>query len=207
MLDLCAGAGGPAAILSDALHERAVPARFTLTDLFPHVETWSDLIDEREGRLDFVGSPVDATSIPPELGAGRARLMVNALHHFPPEVAKRVLLAACADAPGVFIVEGLDRNLFSFAAMGPMGVAGLYSTPFTAQHRLKSMLLTWASPVALACSMWDGSVSCLRAYPEATLRQFVAELDGWQWDFGTYRHNGFGQGTYFSGLNLKRGIR
>lgn len=104
----------------------------------------------------------------------------------------------------MFIVEGLDRSLFSFAAMAPIGVAGLYSTPFTAYHRLQSMLLTWASPVALVCSAWDGSVSCLRAYPEHTLRQFVAELDGWQWDSGAPTATmASGAVRIFSGLNLK----
>jgi hypothetical protein len=87
--------------------------------------------------------------------------------------------------------------------MGPWGLAGLLSTPLVAQHRLQSALWTWLTPVALAASLWDGTVSSLRAYSEAELRELVSGISGWRWEFGTFTHNGFGQGTWFAGLPVR----
>jgi hypothetical protein len=198
VLDLCAGAGGPAAILSDALASRGVHARFLLSDLYPHVEAWQQLAKESRA-VDFIDVPVDATAINGTVGAGRARSIINALHHFPPDVARRLLEGACRQSPGVFVAEGLERDLRNFASMAITGVGALYATPPFVKHRLGSALLTWATPVSLLASAWDGSVSCLRSYSEAELRALVRDVPGWTWEFSTYEHGPFGRGYYFMG--------
>jgi hypothetical protein len=204
VLDLCAGAGGPAAIFSDALAGRGVGARFVLCDLYPRVEAWRELARGSPG-LGFLDVPVDATTLDSSVGRGHARSIVNALHHFPPAQARAVLEGACRDAPGLFVAEGLDRNLLSFASMGVTGLAALLSTPPFVTHRVASALLTWASPVALAASVWDGSVSCLRAYTEGELRELVRGVAGWQWEFSTFRHGAVGRGSWFMGWPDARG--
>ena len=40
--------------------------------------------------------PVDATRIPPALAHGRARMVINALHHFPPEFVPTALCSSKA---------------------------------------------------------------------------------------------------------------
>ncbi|MDP1825733.1 MAG: hypothetical protein Q8L48_20900 [Archangium sp.] len=198
VLDLCAGAGGPAAILCDAMAKRGHDVHFLMSDLFPAIAEWESL---RSERLDFVAEPVDATHISPALGAGRVRVIINALHHFPPDLAKQAILGACAGAPGVFIAESLVRNPVSFLAMAPVGIAALLATPALAKdRRLARALLTWFSPVALAVSAWDGTVSSMRIYEPAELQEMVAGLEGWTWTSGQYAHSaGLGSGSWFSG--------
>ncbi|MEW5742602.1 MAG: class I SAM-dependent methyltransferase [Myxococcota bacterium] len=200
VLDLCAGAGGPAAVFSEALARRGVPAHFLLTDLFPQVRHWEALRRERPGQIDFAPEPVDATSIPPSLGAGRARAIINALHHFPPTLARQVLRGACENAPGVFVAEGLIRNPLRFAAFAPFGIPALLASPVLADdRRLARAVLAW-TPIGLAVSAWDGTISALRAYQPEDLREMVADLPGWRWTEGTFRYGGVGQGIWFSGV-------
>ncbi len=201
VLDLCAGAGGPAVVLAEAMARRGHDAHFLMTDLQPQVAQWEAACAEASGRLDFVRESVDATQIPAALGESRVRLIVNALHHFPPALAREVLRGACAGAPGVFVAENLVRNPMSFAAMAPVGIAALLAGPVLARdRRLQRALLAWFSPVALAVSAWDGTVSAFRIYEREELLEMVADLPGWSWSTGTYPHSsGFGRGLWLSG--------
>jgi hypothetical protein len=201
VLDLCAGAGGPAAVLLEAMQRRGARGHFLLSDLFPQVSRWAELRREFAGQLDFVTEPVDATRIPAALGAGRPRVIINALHHFPPALARAVLRGACEASPGVFIAEGLVRNPARFAAMAPYGVPALLASPLLAdERRLARALMTWATPVALAASVWDGAVSALRMYTPDELEAMVAGLPGWRWTHGAFSYGALGRGTWFAGV-------
>lgn len=205
VLDLCAGAGGPAIVLSEAMARRGHDAHFLMTDLLPHLAEWRAACAAAPARLDYVAEPVDATAVPAALGAGRVRVIINALHHFPPPVARQVLRGACADAPGVFVAESLVRNPLSFAAMAPVGVAALMAAPLlAADRRLARALLTWVTPIALAVSAWDGTVSSMRMYEPAELTAMVADLPGWSWTSGRYAHSGgLGRGSWLCGARAR----
>lgn len=202
VLDLCAGAGGPAIVLSEAMARRGHDVHFLMSDLYPSIPHWEAACADHPERLGFIPQSVDATAIDPQLGAGRVRAIINALHHFPPALAKAVIRGACEGAPGVFIGETLTRNPLSFYAMGLAGLAGLYSTPFLAKNaRAAKTALTWLSPIALAASAWDGTVSALRTYTSDELHEMVADLPGWTWASGTFPHSaGLGTGNWFAGV-------
>lgn len=204
VLDLCSGAGGPADVLCDAMVQRGHDVDFLMSDLYPAVPEWEPLCAANR-RLSFVAEPVDATRIPPHFGEGRVRVIINALHHFPPDVAREVLRGACENAPGVFIAEGLVRNPLSFAAMGPVGILALMATPALAKDKnLARAAITWMSPVALGASIWDGTVSSMRTYLPDELREMTAELPGWTWTSGEYTHSrGLGSGNWFSGTRAR----
>jgi hypothetical protein len=207
VLDLCSGAGGPAAILAEEIARAGgTPPRFLLTDLHPHAAAWKALKDARPSCIDYVEEPVDATRIPAGLGEGRARVIINALHHFPEGLAGAILRGACADSPGVFVVEGFERNPLRFAAFARAGVPALYANPLLSPRRkLAKAMITWATPIALAASAWDGFVSTLRVYTEADLREMVAPLgDAFRWTYGTYDFSPGGRGYYFAGVKAGR---
>ncbi|MBZ0233791.1 MAG: hypothetical protein K8M05_15795 [Deltaproteobacteria bacterium] len=202
ILDLCSGAGGPAGVLAAELGVRGAAPRFLLTDLYPRPEAWSAVQREHPGVIDFVEEPVDATAIPADLAAGRARVVINAFHHFPPPLARAILADAVAGSRGIFISEALVRNPLSFLAFGPAGLAALYADPLLAKRdRLKKALLVWATPIALAAGTWDGLVSTMRIYEESELRDMVAPFgDRFRWTYGTYTHSLGGRGYYFYGV-------
>ncbi|HQY62974.1 MAG: hypothetical protein IPF92_11600 [Myxococcales bacterium] len=203
VLDLCSGAGGPAAILARELARQGARApRFLLTDLHPHPDAWARLASAHPGVVEYEASSVDATRIPADLGAGRVRVIINALHHFSPDLAGAILRGACERSPGVFVAEGFERNPLLFAAFAVPGLLGLYANPALAPRRkLAKAWLTWATPTALVASVWDGLVSTLRVYTEDELRVMVAPLgDAFTWTYGTYPIGALGRGYYFYGV-------
>lgn len=209
VLDLCAGAGGPARVLCRAMRRAGrTPPRFFLTDLAPHVEEWGRLAAD-EPQVAFEREAVDATAIPEPLSRGRARTVINAFHHFSPELARSILADAVASRAPILIAEGFERNPLRFASFGLVGPAALLAVPLvTRRRRLQKALLTWASPIALAASVWDGVVSTLRIHTEPELRAMVAALGGggggFAWTYGTYDYFPGGRGTYFYGVPTQR---
>jgi hypothetical protein len=203
VLELGSGAGGPARVLVAELRRqgRRVP-RILLTDLHPQPEAWRRAREQSGGALDFVDAPVDATAIPAELARGRVRSIVNVFHHFPPSLARAVLADAVAHSRGVFLAEAFERQPLQFANFAPAGLAALAANPLLSERdRLAKAILTWATPMAIAASIWDGLVSTMRVYSEDELRAMVAPLDGgWVWRYGRYDYPPFGRGYYFTGV-------
>jgi hypothetical protein len=203
VLDLCAGAGGPASILARELRRAGHrPPRFLLTDLRPHPEAWAALQRQDPEVIDFVAEPVDATAIPALLGTGRARALINGLHHLPPQVASAVLRRAADGSPGIFIAEGFPRSPLRWFPMAPMAALSMLVNPLLSPRRQlqKALLL----PLTLAIGPWDGLVSTLRVYTEPELREMVAPLgDAFRWTSGTWRFPLGGLGTWFAGVKAR----
>lgn len=209
VLDLGAGGGGPASVLLRALAREGRRLEWTLTDLFPRPAVWQRLADRHPGELEFVATPVDATAIAPDLSRGRARTIINVLHHLPPKVARGVLRDAIESRAPIFVAEGFERSPLRFLSFAPFGLPALAASPLLApDDRWARALLTWATPVALCASIWDGFVSTLRVYTEAELREMVApaagfdELHGYRWTYGHYTWVPFGKGYYFHGIPI-----
>ena len=201
ILDIGSGAGAPAAILARALAAAGRPTRFTLTDLFPRVPVWEKLAREQPEAIGYVSSPVDATAIDEDLSRGKARAIINVLHHLPPELAASVLRDAVQKRAPIFVAEGFERNPLRFSAFAPFGIPALALSPVLSGDRhLSRALLTWVTPVALACSVWDGLVSTLRVYSEDELRSMVGDDSPYTWEYGHFTWVPFGRGYYFFGI-------
>jgi hypothetical protein len=207
VLDVCSGAGGPAAIFATEIARAgARPPRFLMTDLQPQLAAWAEIRDEHPGVIDFVSEPVDATRIPESVGTGRARIIINSLHHFPPDLAASIVRGACESSPGVFIIEGFERNPLRFAAFAAAGIPALLVNPVLSHHhRAQKALLTYLLPAALLVSLWDGLVSTMRIYTEADLREMVRPLgDAFVWTYGTWEFAPLGRATFFYGVRKRR---
>jgi hypothetical protein len=202
VLDVGAGAGGPAGIFVDELLAAGVtPPRFILTDVNPQLESWKKLKERHPSYIDYIEAPLDATRVPPELARGRVVAIINALHHFPPALAEQILLASLEDSKGVFVVEGFERTPFGFAAFASAGVPALFANPILApRENLAKALFTWLTPFALGVSIWDGLVSTMRVYSEEELRAMVASrAPSTTFTYGTYPIGWIGRGYYFVG--------
>lgn len=201
VLDVGAGAGGPAAVfVAELLAAGVRPPRFILTDLRPQVEAWRALRDRYPEYIDFVEEPVDATRLPPDLVRGRATAIINALHHLPPALARDVLVSSAERSRGVFVVEGFERTPAGFASFIGAGLPALLVNPLLSpRERAKKAVFTYLTPMAVAISVWDGLVSTMRVYSEEELREMVAPLRELDFVYGTYPIGWFGHGYYFTG--------
>ena len=203
LLDLCAGAGGPAEILCrEMLADGKTPPHILETDLFPRVEAWQAARASNPDYIDFVASPVDATRIPRDLSEGRARIIFNAFHHFPPELGTRILRAAVEDRAPIMILEGFERDPRGILPFARAGMRVMLRLPLRSpKQRAQKVFWTWLTPVGLAVGAWDGLVSTLRVYNERELFAMVAPFGaGYMWDYGTYDFPEGGRGMYFQGV-------
>lgn len=204
VLDLGAGGGSPAVLLARALRQAGrLSPRFLLTDLYPRQEQWSTLREECLEHIDFIEYSVDATQIDSELSVGRARMVINVLHHLPPEIARGVIADAIAQRSPLFIAEAfVGRNPLQFANFAPFGIPALYATPLlTRRDRLAKAALIWGSPIALLAGVWDGLVSTQRIYSEEELRAMIASSPGYEAahiTYGIFRYPPRGRGYFLA---------
>lgn len=187
IVDLCSGGGGPVRIVSDALHAqgRSVPVR--LTDKFPNPRAFAHAAEGAEDRITGTAESVDATRVPPTIEG--LRTLFNAFHHFPPEVARKVLADAVAARQPIAIFEVVSREPLMLSALLLAPLMVTLSLPFWRPFRWSWVLWTWVIPLMQPFVFWDGLVSWLRIYSVEELKELVATLDApdWEWDIGTLR--------------------
>lgn len=203
LLDMCAGAGGPALAMYEVMSERsATPIRIVMSDLFPRPEAWAELKRVTGGHIDYVAEPADATALPPAVSRGRARLVLNAFHHFPPELGREILADAVRCRAPVMISEAFERTLKGFLPIVPVGLLALAATPWASpKQRAQKALWIYGTPIAALVSAWDGFVSTMRVYSEQELRDMAEPLsDSYRWTYGHYHYALGGRGYYFYGI-------
>lgn len=203
VLDIASGAAGPVRILASAITRAGrIPPRFVLSDLRPQEDAWDEARADFSGVIDYEREPVDATRIPPSIAAGRARLMINAFHHLPPALATSILRDAVESGSPIFVSESFERGPHRFVPMIPAGLLALAVNPLLSpRDRLIKAWLTWATPIALICSGWDGVMSTMRVYDRDDLLAMVAPFgESFAWTYGTYRYPLGGRGYFFHGL-------
>jgi len=188
IVDLCSGSGGPALTIAGLVGERLgrLP-RVLLTDLYPNLERLGQLRDEAGGHVDFSSEPVNASCVPESLAG--FRLICNGFHHLPPEQARACLKDAVDKRRGIAVAELVDRSAASLLAVGLGISAELVVTPLIRPLRPSRLLLTYLLPVVPVCTLWDGLVSCLRAYDPRELRELVGGLpeSDYVWEIGRLR--------------------
>lgn len=186
IVDLCSGGGGPAAVMADELAGRGLEVEVVLTDLYPNAEAFRHAAAQAGGRGRVSGraEAVDATRVPAELQG--VRTIFNAFHHFPPDLARRVLADAVRAGQPIAVFEVVSRELPMLLGllMSPLTVT--LSLPLWRPFRWTWLLWTWLIPVMQPFVLWDGIVSWLRIYSEEELRELIAGIDapGWSWEVG-----------------------
>jgi hypothetical protein len=203
VLDLASGAGGPAVIMAREIQRAGrTPPRFVLTDLYPRLEAWEKARAELPLAIDFEPDPVDATQIPARIAGGRARVIINAFHHFSPDLARGVLADAVRSRSPIFLAEAFERNPLGFAPIAVPGMIAMAATPlFTQKQRLGKALLIWTSPATSLIGVWDGVVSSLRVYSREDLLAMVEPFgDAFTWTYGNYAFPLGGKGYFFHGV-------
>ncbi len=207
VLDLCSGTGEPARILIDWLVAKGEPVpQFVLSDLFPHTDAFEEACEAHPGVVSAEMTPVDATAVPADIEHD-ARVIINSLHHFRPDMAARILADAVATRRPVFVYEGFPRNLARLAPTSPAMLPALWANPIIARRqRLPKALLTYVLPVIPAVAMWDACVSVMRIHSEDELRGMVAPFGaGYTWTYAEAPYPFGGRGVFFTGIPNDRG--
>ncbi len=207
VLDLCSGACGPLALLQRQLSselEREV--KVVLSDKFPNIGAFQEAVRETHGALNFIGTPVDATATPAELGGFRT--LFNAFHHFDPPAARSILQDAANNRAGIGVFEYTERSLvwtisailspLFFWVTGPIAVR-----PFTPA----AFFWIYLFPLPVIFGTWDALISCLRTYSTGALNELAKSVNApdYVWEVGRVRSFGACHVTYLIGYPCAEG--
>lgn len=177
IVDLCSGGGGPLPTLQRMLGEHeGLQVTATVTDLYPNAERLKRLEAESGGRITAATEAVDATDVPDSLRG--FRLLSNAFHHFAPEQARGILADAVAKKQGIATLEVVERSATGVLGVLFGSVMGTLATPFLRPWRPSRLVLGWLIPLIPFNILFDGIVSCLRAYSVEELRELVEGIPG-----------------------------
>lgn len=185
VLDLCSGGGGPVVGVYQRLIEAGCEVEFTLTDKFPNLAAFEYARKRSGGDVDFIEDPVDATSVPPHLSG--LRTLFASLHHFRPEMARRILQDAVDQRRPIGVFEMGERSFRPPPlAMLTTPLAVLLLMPFVRPFRWSRLFWTYVIPIVPLFVMWDGAVSALRMYSTQELQKMVDGLrsDDYLWEIG-----------------------
>ncbi|KAL9603909.1 MAG: hypothetical protein Q9219_000847 [cf. Caloplaca sp. 3 TL-2023] len=195
---------------------------FILTDLFPHIPSWS-LACSRRPHLHYIPRPINACSTPPDLLSLIQKnppahhhnnrqahqqqpiphrkpfhLFSLAFHHFPDPLARLVLRNALLTSSGFAIFELQSRtlgSLFTVLCMGPllMGISWYY---FWGDWT--HLFFTYVVPVVPFVVVFDGLVSCLRTRTRGEVLRLMDEVEGVEegWRVGWKFESGKGVHTW-----------
>jgi hypothetical protein len=198
--DMCSGAGGPWKRLQPLLSRHLQrDIRVTLTDLRPNLPAIKRLAAASGGSIRFYRESVDVTSAGP---SARVRTLFTAFHHFPPDIAHRILTDARDNHAAICIFEYNSRSVMAFLSALTAPLIILAGTPFMRPVCLSRFLLTYFLPVIPLNILYNGAASSLRTYSMPELRKLTANLRSrdYEWECGVIPMGLLPQITYLLGL-------
>jgi hypothetical protein len=181
LVDLCSGAGGPVLRTHEQLQRRhGVDVDVLLTDLYPNRDAFAHAERRSGGRVRGRLEATDAACVPEDIVG--VRTIFNGFHHFRPALARRIVEDAARKRQPFISMEIVERR--------PLTVATVLGTPLLAlvlalrrPRSVGRVLCSVALPVIPAAILWDGMMSCLRAYDVDELRALTADLEDADYGF------------------------
>lgn len=185
VVDLCSGAGGPWPFLMR--HFEMVGAKLPdvlLTDKYPSTTEFHDFESPTAKQIHFVKRSIDATQIPRYLRGFRT--LFSSFHHLAPDEARRLLQDSVSNRQGIGVFEAPARHTLTLLSLLFIPIAVWMLVPFRRPFRWSRLLWTYLIPVIPFTLLFDGLVSCLRAYSLGELRAMTSELEGsgYRWEIG-----------------------
>jgi hypothetical protein len=191
IVDMCSGAGGPWSELSRRLRSRKPNGdppglQIWLSDKYPNPGAIQNIRASSGNHVSCYPDSVDAMAVPVDLKGFRT--MFTSFHHFPPEEARAILQNAVDAGEGIGIFE-IPRRAASTLGLTFAFVFMLFiCTPWIRPFRWSRLLWTFVVPVVPFVLLFDGVVSCLRAYRQQELRAMAGKLaaNEYVWEIGEH---------------------
>lgn len=185
VLDLCSGAGGPWVWLRQVIAEQnSMPVEVTLTDRYPNLTAGRRAHVSSEGAIEYCAEPVDAQRIPSALRGFRT--VFSSLHHFPPDDVVAMLRDAVNQEEGIGFFEMAKRRPRTIFYACFMPAAALCLVPLMRPFRFARLIWTYILPIIPIVLLFDGVLSCMRAYVPGELRELASPVlpSRYKWEIG-----------------------
>jgi len=204
-LDLCSGSGEPAAFfVEELLRQGKTQFKFVLSDLFPKTHSMNSVSKQFPEQTHVITTPVDATNVKQEYDQA-ARTIINAFHHFPPELAKSIIRDCVKKERGIFIIESFPRSVIKYFSVIPYLLVSFFVNPFiTQKDRLLKFLFSFIIPLIPVLGFWDGLISSCRIHSKDELFEMVDEWKlEYTWNYQEIPFFPFGRAVVFWGIPQK----
>jgi|SRR5579864_1943447 len=188
VLDLCSGAGGPWPSLMRHFESHGTsPPEVFLTDKYPSATNLHDLGSPIANRIHFISHSVDATRIPGHLHGFRT--LFSSFHHLNPEDARSLLQDSVPRRQAIGIFEAPSRRTLTLVSLLFIPIATWLFVLFRRPFRWSRLFWTYLIPIVPLVLLFDGLISCLRAYSPEELKDMTRELggNGYRWEIGEER--------------------
>ena len=178
---------------------------FVLTDIAPHIPAWT-VASKKSSHLHYIEKPVDAANAPPDLikdlpaplsdNGPRPhkifRLYSLAFHHFPDDLARRILQNTFETSSGFGIFELQSRTLSALFTCTLSWPLLLLISPFYFWRDPGHLFFTYVIPIIPFVVVIDGYISCFRTRERSEIEDLVkgmrSEREGWQLRSGRSVH-------------------
>jgi hypothetical protein len=186
VLDLCSGAGGPLITLAPSLQSAASPTiHICLTDKYPNHQAFERA--SHNSTFSYESRSVDAAHVPADLPG--LRTIFSSFHHFNHLEARNILADAFHQQRAIAIFELANPAFKTMLITSSIPFLAMFLTPRIRPFRWSRLFFTYIIPIVPFALMFDGLISCLRAYSQQELHTLVEGLSTptYQWDIGEDR--------------------
>jgi hypothetical protein len=185
VVDLCSWAGGPwPSLVRHFEMHGAVAPQVLLTDKYPTTRKLQDVESPSRNRLRFLSDSIDATRVPKYLRGFRT--LFNSFHHLSPVEARGLLQDSVNKRQAIAVFEAPARHTLTLLSLWLIPIATWLFVPFRRPFRWSRLLWTYLIPLIPFVLLFDGVVSCLRAYSLGELQDMTSEIEasGYRWEIG-----------------------
>ena len=185
ILDLCSGAGGPLITLAPRLQSSAFPIHICLTDKYPNHQALERA--SLNSTFYYESRSVDAAHVPADLPG--IRTIFSSFHHFNHLEARNILADAFHQHKAIAIFELANTEFKTMLITCTIPFIAMFLSLRARPFRWSRLFFTYIIPIVPFALMFDGIISCLRAYSQQELHTLVEGLSTstYQWDIGEDR--------------------
>jgi len=185
-IDLCSGTAEPLAALVDGMQQNTEieNIHFIASDLFPKVHAMKRVVHEYPENISMIYEPIDATNVPEEHDRP-GRTIINAFHHFPTDLAQKIIENSVKKKRAIFILEAFPRDMKSFISFFPKMILSFLAFPFlTQKNRLIKIFFSFFVPIIPVIGTFDALISLFRIHDKEELMEMAAPYkDIYDWEY------------------------
>ena len=195
VIEIASGGGMASALWLDRLREEHGLENTTLllTDLQPNPSAWNRIIKQFGNQIQFANSTIDACNLEGSLKSAMGsylpptslRMINMALHHFPPDLVRRILLDVVRTRSAIVIADVaptaggvlyLGLSSMKYAVSGALDT--LNHATMAELHEGSSWWVPLIIPLLPAMGLHDATISVLRSYSAGQLKDILYSIQG-----------------------------
>ena len=165
-------------LLNTEYFQRTAPTvKFMVTDLYPDLEIWQDLQEEKRVILETASVDYSKNHDWPE----KSLLVLSAtFHHLPSALRSQTLRQIHESTERFMIFESVRNSFLSYLYCFLGFLVVLLSPIFSVRKegKVRRLFWCWVFPVAVICFPFDGLVSCFRCWTTKKWKKEISQLSG-----------------------------